>query len=81
MRFGTVCRLSGLCRRDGRLHGVAPVNWGTHADFVLVHRVARGDPAPLRSLKRTFRSRRAVDGGKYSTFPVWAEVGKMEKDE
>ena len=29
---------------------------------VLFHRVARGDPAPLRSLKRTFRSRRAVDG-------------------
>ena len=46
---------------------------------VLFHRVARGDPAPLHSLKRTFRSRRAVDGKKYSTFPVWAEVGKIEK--
>ena len=43
---------------------------------VLFHRVARGDPAPLRSLKRTFRSRRAVDGEEYSTFPVRAEVGK-----
>lgn len=44
-----------------------------HADCVLVHRVARGDPAPLRSLKRTFRSRRAVDGEKYSTLPVRVE--------
>ena len=48
---------------------------------MLFHRVARRVPAPLRSLKRTFRSRRAVDGKKYSTFPVWAEVGKAEKCE
>ena len=33
---------------------------------VLFHRVARRVPAPLHSLKRTFRSRRAVDGKNYS---------------
>lgn len=43
---------------------------------VLFHRVARGVPAPLHSLTRTFRSRWAVDGEEYSTFLGWTEVGK-----
>ena len=43
---------------------------------VLFHRVARGDPAPLRSLKRTFRSRRAVDGESIAHSPYGRKGAK-----
>ena len=45
---------------------------------VVFHRVARGDPAPLHSLKRTFRSRRAVDGKSIAYSPCGR---KLENEE
>ncbi len=76
-RFGTVCRCSEWHLRKLRLQDFAPVNnLGANADFFFVHASARGDPAPLHSLERTFRSRRAVDGEIIAHF---AQVRKWVK--